>query len=147
MLDDMSGLVHKSLLTIIGSWEEIADYFDNLLVEKNGLLNPDYHDSLLTDDSTFTRSKKYFWAIEFLKVAESSVLDNIDQTGRFIDLLNANPPASEVARKAFVMLLKKHYVNLQKLKALRIRFRCKQDEAKALRDGVGHEFLASETTD
>ena len=136
MLDDMSDLVHLCLLTVIEKWEEIADYFDSLLVEKNGLLNPEYHDSLLTDDDAFTRSKKYFWAIEFLKEAEHSISDNIKQLSRFIDLLTTNPPVSEIGRKPFSTRLKKHYVTLQKVEAVRKRFRSKIDEAKALRDGV-----------
>jgi hypothetical protein len=144
MLDDMSDLVHKSLLTVVSKWEEIGEYFDNLLVEKKGLLDPDYHDSLLTDDGAFTRSKKYFWAIEFLKEAESSVLDNVNQAGRFIDLLNANPPAMKMPRTAFAMRVKKQHLVLQKLESLRTRFRNKQDEAKALRDGVGKTYLALE---
>jgi hypothetical protein len=141
MLDDVGDLVHRGLLTVISKWEEIADYFDNLLVEKKGLLDPDYHDSLLTDDGAFTRSKMYFWAIEFLKEAESSVLDNINQARRFIDLSNANPPATKMSRTAFARRLKKYYVALQKLESLKKKFRNKQGEAKALRDGVGNKFL------
>lgn len=146
MLDDMSGIVHKSLQTVIDKWEEIADYFDGLLVEKNGLLNPDYHDSLLTDDGAFTRSKKYFWAIEFLKEAETSILDNINQAGQFLDLLKANPPSSEVARRAYTIRLRKHHITIQKLKVLKRRFRQKQSEAKAMRDGVRYAIPVYEST-
>jgi hypothetical protein len=146
MLDDMSDLVHRGLLTVIGKWEEIAEYFDSLLVEKKGLLDPDYHDSLLTDDGGLTRSKMYFWAIEFLKEAESSVLENISQARRFIDLLSANPPAAKMSRTAFTMRLKKHQVVLQKLEWLRKWFRNKQDEAKALRDGVANNSFTTKMT-
>jgi hypothetical protein len=143
MLDDMSGLIHRSLLIIVSKWEEIADYFDGLLVEKNGLLHPEYHDSLLTDDGAFTRSKRYFWAIEFLKQAQYSVSDNISQAERFIELLTLNPPVTKMAQSAFAIRLKKHQVALQKLEALRKRFRQKQDEAMALRDGVGDDSHSS----
>jgi hypothetical protein len=30
MVDDMSDLVYKGLLTVVGRWEEIAEYFDEL---------------------------------------------------------------------------------------------------------------------
>jgi hypothetical protein len=136
MLDEMSDLVHGSLLTVIGRWEQIANYFEGLLSERNGLLDPEYHDSLLTDDSAFTRSKKYFWAIEFLKEAESSISDNICQAQRFLDLLRSNPPTAEVARIQFSARLHKHSTALQKLEAFKKGFRNKQDEAKALRDGL-----------
>jgi hypothetical protein len=146
MLNDMSDLVHRGLLIVIGKWEEIAEYFDSLFVEKKGLLDPDYHDSLLTDDGGFTRSKMHFWVIEFLKEAESSVLENISQAGRFIDLLSANPPTKKMSQTAYAMRLKKHHVVLQKLGSLRKKFRNKQDEAKALRDGVGNNSFVTEIT-
>ena len=138
MLDEMSDLVHGSLLTVIGKWEVIACHFDSLLVEKKGVLNPNYHDSLLTDDSSFTRSKKYFWAIEFLKEAESSISDNIDQAQRFADILSGSPPTTEGARTLFITKLKKLKIAIMKLETLKKGFKTKQDEAKALRDGVGH---------
>ena len=136
MIDEMSDLVHGNLLIVIGRWEQIACYMEGLLAEKNGLLDPEYHDSLLTDDAKFTRSKKYFWAIEFLIEAETSVLDNINQARRFVELMNSNPPNEEVARRMFVMRLRKHNTAIQKLENLRKGFVKKQEEAKALRDGV-----------
>ncbi|KAH8595496.1 hypothetical protein B0O99DRAFT_479000, partial [Bisporella sp. PMI_857] len=89
MVDDMSDLIYKSLVTVISRWNEIAHYFDKLLTEKSGLLCPEYHDSLLTDDENFSRSKKYFWAIEFLKEAGNSISDNIRQTQRFVEFLES----------------------------------------------------------
>lgn len=139
MIDEMSDLVYGNLLIVIGRWEQIACYMDGLLAEKNGLLDPEYHDSLLTDDATFTRSKKYFWAIEFLIEAESSVLDNINQARRFVELMNSNPPSEAVARRMFVMRLKKHNTAIQKLEIIREGFMKKKEEAKALRDGVRHD--------
>jgi hypothetical protein len=140
MIDEMSDLVHGNLLIIVGRWEQIACYMEGLLAEKNGLLDPQYHDSLLTDDATFTRSKKYFWAIEFLIEAETSVLDNINQARRFVELMNSNPPSGEVARRMFITRLKKHNTAIQKLENLRKGFVKKQEEAKALRDGVRSNF-------
>lgn len=140
MLDDMGDLIHRSLIIVINKWEEIADYFDNLLIEKNGLLRPDYHDSLLTDDSAFTRSKRYFWAIDFLKQAEYSIDNNIKQVARFVGLLQEQPPAEKEAAPAFATRMRKHCNALEKLETLSRRFRHKQEEAKALRDGVRRHF-------
>jgi hypothetical protein len=140
MIDEMSDLVYGNLLIVIGRWEQIACYMEGLLAEKNGLLDPEYHDSLLTDDATFTRSKKYFWAIEFLIEAETSVLDNISQAKRFVEFMNSNPPSGEVARRMFMMRLKKHNTAIQKLDIIRKSFVKKKEEAKALRDGVSHDL-------
>ena len=95
MIDDMSDLVHKSLVTVGSRWDGIRQYFDELLSEKRGLLNPVYHDSLLTDDKTLSRSKKYFWAIEFLKKAGNSILDNIQQTQEFLAFLEFKSPGKQ----------------------------------------------------
>jgi hypothetical protein len=136
MIDEMSDIIHGNLLIVIGRWEQIAYYMEGLLAEKNGLLDPEYHDSLLTDDATFTRSKKYFWAIEFLIEAETSILDNVNQAKRFVELMSLNPPSEEIGRRMFVLRLKKHNTAIQKLESLRKGFVKKQEEAKALRDGV-----------
>jgi hypothetical protein len=132
MVDDMSDIVYKGLLTVVGRWEEIAEHFDELLVEKKGLLN----DSLLSDDKTFSRSKKYFWAIEFLKEAGNSISDNIYQAERFVELIKSNPPETKTAEREFQLRLKHHLTVIQKLDALKTRFRRKKEEAMALRDGV-----------
>lgn len=136
MVDDMSDLIHRSLVTVVSRWDEIAHYFDELLTEKRGLLRPDYHDSLLTDDQALSRSKMYFWAIEFLKEASTSISDNIRQTELFLEFLESNPPATRIAESEFHLRVKKHYLTLHKLEALRSRFRQKKEEAVALRDGV-----------
>ncbi|KAH8807840.1 hypothetical protein F5884DRAFT_900166 [Xylogone sp. PMI_703] len=136
MLDDMSDIVYGSLLAVIDRWEEIAHYFDNLLAEKKALLNPSYHDSLLNDDSALTRSKRYFWAIEFLKEVEASICDNLKQARRFVALMTANPPSTVAAQSVFASRLHKHQMAIRKLETLKLGFKHKQDEAKALRDGL-----------
>lgn len=144
MIDDMSNLVHKSLVTVVSRWDGIAQYFDELLSEKRGLLNPEYHDSLLTDDKTLSRSKRYFWAIEFLKEAGNSIVDNIQQTQRFLAFLESNPPDDRIAESDFNSRVRRHRQTLQKLKSLETRFRQKKEEVVALRDGL---FSASAVTE
>jgi hypothetical protein len=141
MVDDMSDLIHEGLVAVVSRWNEIAHYFDELLTEKRGLLSPEYHDSLLTDDGNFSRSKKYFWAIEFLKEAGYSISDNIRQAQQFVDFLESNPPVTQTAGSKFQQRLKKHYLTLQKLESLESRLRQKKEEAVALRDGVGYGSL------
>ncbi|CZR54582.1 uncharacterized protein PAC_04466 [Phialocephala subalpina] len=144
MVDDMSDLIHKSLVTVVSRWDEIAQFFDDLLTEKRDLLHPDHHDSLLTDDEALSRSKKYFWAIEFLKEAGNSISDNIRQTERFLGFLESNPPGTKKAENEFHLRRKRHHLTLQKLESLETRFRLKREEAVALRDGL---FSASTVID
>jgi hypothetical protein len=140
MINEMSGLVHKGVLAVVSRWEQIAEYFDQILSERKGLFDPDYHDSLLTDDGIFSRSKKYFWAIGFLEEAGNSISDNIQQLKRFLDLIEENASTDENPGRDFQLSIKKHYMTLQKLHLLKRRFLHKKAEATALRDGVSNDI-------
>ena len=52
--------------TAVTEWGKMASYFDKLLDGTNTLLSPKVHDHLLFDDSTFQRSRLYFWANDAL---------------------------------------------------------------------------------
>jgi hypothetical protein len=136
MIDDMSDIVHMCLVDLLGRWEEMAEYFEDIFCEKRAVLDPAFHDTLLTDDVTLSRSKKYFWAIEFLKELEKSVVDNIRQVDRFLGLLRDNPPPHSRNPRDFDSRIRKQYACLTKLEILRARFAQKREEAMALRDGV-----------
>ena len=136
MIDDMSDVAHKCLLAVLDRWDAIAAYFDEILCEKKALFDPAYHDTLLTDDVALSRSKKYFWAIEFLKELEKSVLDNITQVQRLLSLLRAHPPPAGRHPRDFDARLRKQHAGLAKLETLRARFAQKREEAAALRDGL-----------
>ncbi|KAH7304367.1 hypothetical protein BKA65DRAFT_206367 [Rhexocercosporidium sp. MPI-PUGE-AT-0058] len=136
MIDEMSGLVYKALLAVVSRWEKIAEYFDGILSERKGLFNPEYHDSLLTDDGIFSRSKKYFWAIGFLEEVGNSISDNIVQLKRFVELMKSNPPTLETTGRDFQLAIEKHYITIQRMQMLKTRFLHKKKEAMALRDGL-----------
>ncbi|KAH8648163.1 hypothetical protein BGZ60DRAFT_463983, partial [Tricladium varicosporioides] len=136
MISEMSGFIHKGVLAVVSRWEQIAEFFDQILSERKGLFNPEYHDSLLTDDGIFSRSKKYFWAIGFLEEVVNSISDNILQLKRFVELVRVNAPTGENQRRDFQFSIKKHHRTLQKLQLLKTRFLHKKAEAMALRDGL-----------
>ena len=136
MIDDMSDVVLTCLRTVLDKWEELAEYFDEMLCEKRALFHPAFHDTLLTDDVALSRSKKYFWAIEFLKELEKSVQDNIRQVDRLSRLLRTTPPPEGRPSRDFEARLRKQQSALTKLEALRVRFTQKREEAVALRDGL-----------
>src|SRR5437667_12194073 len=117
MIDAMDEIVYKCLLSVIERWEELAEYFDEMLCERKALLDPEYHDSLLTDDGTFSRSKKYFWAIEFLKELDKSISDNIRQAEQFAANLRAAMPAKETGQR-YRSCLHKHHTVQKKFEAL-----------------------------
>ncbi|KAF7890698.1 hypothetical protein EAF00_009013 [Botryotinia globosa] len=102
---------------MIQKWEQILEYFENLITEKIAFLDPLKHDNLLVDDETFSRSKRYFWAISTLKE------------------LDANSPQLKEMR--FLEGSRKHMRGrLGQLEEIAKRLRDKRQEALDLRDGL-----------
>ena len=71
---------------ILDCYKRIVKYFDESLVDKCAFLDASRHDRLLIDDESFTRSKKYFWALSTLKELKSSVDANIQEIERLLSL-------------------------------------------------------------
>jgi hypothetical protein len=106
---------------VIKRWENIAAYFARLVVHhKDVLSDPDAHDNLLFDDDSFSRSRRYFWAINYLAELDISISGNIVELEKF-----AKRDSSGSLRD-----------QLSQLQFQRERLRNQRDEAIALRDGV-----------
>jgi hypothetical protein len=103
---------------VIERWEKISEYFAWLIGHRDTLSDPDAHDSLLFDDDSFSRSRRYFWAINYLAELDSSITGNIVQLDRF------------AKRNSSIRL------QLDQLQYLRGRLLAQREEAIALRDGV-----------
>ena len=72
-------LVGQGLERIADRWAEFLSYFDYILDGGDSLMKPAEHDNLLFDDGAFSRSRRYFWAIDCLSEFEISITDNITQ--------------------------------------------------------------------
>lgn len=108
---------------VIERWEKIAGYFAWLVGHHKEILSdPDAHDSLLFDDDSFSRSRRYFWAINYLAELDISISGNIVELEKF----------ENIQRFRFGPLRDQ----LIQLKFLRERLRDQREEAIALRDGV-----------
>jgi len=44
-------------------WKEITQYFEELLFEGPSILDGDEYVNLLFEDSSFSRSRRYFWML------------------------------------------------------------------------------------
>ena len=65
---------------IQAQWTIIVKSFENLLrKEENTIFSRKEHDHLFFDDAVFSRSRKYFWAIDTLTQIDSLITDNIHQ--------------------------------------------------------------------
>jgi hypothetical protein len=88
------------------------------------LSDPDAHDSLLFDDDSFSRSRKYFWAINYLAELDTSISGNI------VELDKAAKRCERSFRRAALE------EQLGQLQYLRQRLQAQREDAIALRDGV-----------
>jgi hypothetical protein len=57
----------------------IASHLKTFIVDHHLLLGPEGHDMLLFDDDSFSRSRKYFWVINFLAECNSRIDENIQE--------------------------------------------------------------------
>jgi hypothetical protein len=119
----LEAMVGFSIRMVLQRWEKILEYFTWLLGHRDSLSDPDAHDSLLFDDDSFSRSRRYFWAINYLAELDISISRNIIQLDRFI--------GEDSPKK----LLREQ---LNQLQHLRERILGQRDEAIALRDGVSN---------
>jgi hypothetical protein len=72
--------VRDALRTAVTSWQEIDKCLSEMLVDdEDTVLNPDNSDRLLFDDNTFSRSRRYFWAINMLGTFRGYIRDSIVQ--------------------------------------------------------------------
>ncbi|KAL9596088.1 MAG: hypothetical protein Q9219_006036 [cf. Caloplaca sp. 3 TL-2023] len=72
-------LIAQGLARISERWAEFQSFFDYILDSGDSLMQPTDHDNLLFDDGSFSRSRRYFWAIDCLQEFETSISDNINQ--------------------------------------------------------------------
>ena len=72
-------LIAQGLEKIRERWTEFQSYFDYILDCGDSLMQPSEHDNLLFDDGAFSRSRRYFWAIDCLSEFDASISDNITQ--------------------------------------------------------------------
>ena len=135
VLQIVLAFAEKALTRIYSRWSDLLGYFDHIISEKHAFLDPERHDNLLSDDETFSRSKKYFWAITTLKELDLSITDNLSQIMRLVD--HQASEEVEEARKQELedarSLLRNHY---RKFEEIAVKLREKRQEAMDLRDGV-----------
>ncbi len=126
-------LIGQGLEKITQRWADFLSYFDYILDGGDSLMKPAEHDELLFDDGAFSRSRKYFWAIDCLSEFELAITDNIVQW----ELYKAAriPPAKdlpEIDRRQLVFAERQYRV----LQNQRESFRQRLASTKALRDAV-----------
>jgi hypothetical protein len=77
-------MIECGLRRCADSWERIGTYFSSIL-DDQPIVDPSEHDKLLFDDDTFSRSRRYFWAVDSLEVFRTQILDTIQEWDNFWD--------------------------------------------------------------
>lgn len=122
------------------SWDNVARYFDDLLNEAETLLSPNEHDMLLIEDSTFKRSRRYFWAIDALSNFTGRITEIVEAWEHYkreeLLLLGAKDPSDE--GKVIRDSLEKAELEIKSLVTTSQRLESHLRRTERLRDGVRH---------
>jgi hypothetical protein len=131
-------MIEFTIRMVIERWLDIAEYFARLIGHRDTLSDPDAHDSLLFDDDSFSRSRRYFWAINYLAELDLSISGNIAQLEKFARrYMDAqNPVRQRQPGPGWPHTNAAINEQLDQLQYLRERLQAQREEAIALRDGV-----------
>ena len=126
--------IGQALEKIGERWADFQAYFDYILDSGSSLMHPTEHDNLLFDDGAFSRSRKYFWAIDCLSEFDDCISDNLHQWELYrqarIDPLAESLPNPDQRQLLYV---ERQYRMLQNQ---REAFRQKLASIRALRDAL-----------
>ncbi|TGO14936.1 hypothetical protein BTUL_0046g00250 [Botrytis tulipae] len=133
MLVVFTSFVSNTMTELTIAWTKIIEYFDGLISEKMAFRDPDNHDRLLVDDETFSKSKKYFWAISILKELHVRISKNIEEIKRVMDDPRIR---SGTASTSLGLNCEEIGRKLKSLQDIANRLSDKREEALDLRDGL-----------
>ena len=126
-------LIGQGLERITERWADFLSYFDFILDGSDSLMKPTDHDDLLFDDGSFSRSRRYFWAIDCLTEFDLSITDNIVQWELYkAARLSPHLELPDVDQRQLIFAERQYRV----LQNQRESFRQKLASTKALRDAV-----------
>ena len=128
-------LIAQGLARISERWADFQTFFDYILDNGDSLMQPNEHDNLLFDDGSFSRSRRYFWAIDCLSDFETAITDNINQWELYkaalpvLDNELDNIQLRNAERQGRVLQNHREY------------FRQKLASTRALRDAVSYQLF------
>ena len=130
----------RVLRSILRSARDLADHLKHLLeAGAEAILDPSRHDSLLFDDEAFSRSRKYFWAVDSVQDFRTTLSETLKVFKEFWDhqvepmktgiLPSEWPHGLEEAEKEAEELK-------EKLELVLAQFEVQHSRAEDLRSGV-----------
>jgi hypothetical protein len=123
---------------LIETWLKVAQYFDGLLSEHDNIFHPEAHSRLLSDDTTFSRSRRYTWAIDCLLAFDVSITDAARQWEEWnkcwITPCLQNPEFEKLEELRFKTV--KAGQTVHRLERIRIQVQQSREHATVSREGV-----------
>ena len=131
-------LIAQGLERITERWADFLSYFDYIMDGGDSLMKPTEHDNLLFDDGAFSRSRRYFWAIDCLSEFELAITDNIAQWELYrAARIQPLEGMTKHDQRQFAFAERQYRV----LQNQRESFRQKLASTKALRDAVCYSVI------
>jgi hypothetical protein len=125
-------LLTQAVACVINQWTSIAKHLKQFIVDHHLLLDPEGHDRLLFDDDSFSRSRRYFWVINFLAECDSRIDENVQE----IDLAMSDWGKRLEPEGNWDLYFEHINEKSSKLREIQSNLRVKRAETIALRDGV-----------
>ncbi|KAK3367609.1 hypothetical protein B0H63DRAFT_84346 [Podospora didyma] len=144
-------LIGAGLSEAVEAWEQVRNHLYDMLDDGGQILYPDRHDSLLFDDDTLARSRKYFWAMNSLDVFIAQISDVLKEWDDFWDAredmlrafesihqdrLERYKPGQRVPPRIDDESLPRVLTQIQALKDLLVEFNGFRQRAATLREGL-----------
>lgn len=137
-------LMAKSVSSVLNSaylgWTSLADYVEHMLGTGDEIFDLEAQDNLIFDDDLYTRSRRYFWVINWLNESENRLQENMQTwTGyrdQLVDPAGERTKLSSDEKKDFEEAIRKCDELLACLQKTKNQFEEQRTKAIALRDGV-----------
>lgn len=129
-------LIGQGLERISERWADFQVFFDFILDSGDSLMQPYEHDNLLFDDGAFSRSRRYFWAINCLSEFELCITDNLVQWELYKKARIQPTLDAEILPELDQIQLRNTERQYHILQNQREYFRQRLTSTKALRDAV-----------
>jgi hypothetical protein len=136
------------LIKIRQKYEQLVNQVEYNKGDRNGIFDSAGHDTLLIDDSSFIRSRRYFWTIDALDTFGSTFETSITTYNKFMDSLKTletlermekeKPKSGQRKNESFSEdeLLRVKEIAFKDFDGLLVRIRVLKDRTITLRDGV-----------
>jgi hypothetical protein len=151
-------MIESALRRAADPWAAIGTHFSSILDDQTAILHPIDHDKLLFDDETFSRSRRYFWAVDSLETFRTRIMDTIQEWDYFWEARGEGIRKLEVAQRlrleymikngnasyyqkrdgSVEKSLKRVHGQITRLKDQNAQFETFYKKTLALREGVRH---------